>query len=167
MHTPSAAILLHRVALGPRQIPTSHPPPQEMQGDQDDFQILQSLTPFGKKRRLLRQHREELRIAVGLLRDNNLGYEFEERVMDQTKNSPFWLGHQADGMDESDDPATDPMLATQAEQESQARLIAVLEEYCRDRERNAALERRNAALERELEQLRAGQKRRADEEKKE
>ena len=70
-------------------------------------------------------------------------------------------------MDEPDDPATDPMLATQAEQESQARLIAVLEEYCRDRERNAALERRNAALERELEQLRAGQKRRADEEKKE
>ena len=106
-----------------------------------------ALTPYGKKRRTLREHREELRIAVGILDDYGLHEAFEEEVIEATGNSPFWLGYdvdEPDGMDEPDDPLTDPMLAVQRnmaeERESLARLIEALEVRRRDQERLDALQ---------------------------
>jgi len=107
----------------------------------------ETLTPYGKKRRTLREHREELRVAVGLLQVAGLYELFEDEVMEINDNHPYWLGYdvdEPDAMDEADDPSTDPMLAVQRataeERESLARLMVALEGRRRDQDHVEALQ---------------------------
>ena len=63
-------------------------------------------TGYAKKRRLLRQHRVEMRIMSELIEEHGLDEELEERVVEETGNNSFWLGEDGDGpfaMDEGSD----------------------------------------------------------------
>ena len=68
---------------------------------------------YAYMRRLLRDHRVELRIAVDLLADHGLTAEFEEAVDDETGNTPHWLG-MCPYMDEPDS-APDPEVELRLE----------------------------------------------------
>ena len=63
-------------------------------------------TAYAKKRRWLRAHREELRIARDLIADHGLEAELENRMLRETGNTGFWLGSD-DELDEPSD-ADDP-----------------------------------------------------------
>ena len=63
-------------------------------------------TAYAKKRRWLRAHREELRIARDLIADHGLEAELENRLIRETGNTGFWLGSD-DELDEPSD-ADDP-----------------------------------------------------------
>jgi len=71
------------------------------------------LPTYSYMRRMLRAHRVELRIASSLLDDHGLDDEFQERVEDETGNSPHWLGI-SPYMDEPDS-APDPQVALELE----------------------------------------------------
>jgi len=68
---------------------------------------------YAYMRSMLRAHRVELRIAVGLLGDRGLSAAFQERMEDETGNSSHWLGICA-YMDEPDS-APDPQVALELE----------------------------------------------------
>ena len=63
-------------------------------------------TAYARKRRWLRAHREELRIARDLIADHGLEAELENRMRRETGNTGFWLGSD-DELDEPSD-ADDP-----------------------------------------------------------
>ena len=63
-------------------------------------------TAYARKRRWLRAHREELRIARDLIADHGLEAELENRMLRETGNTGFWLGSD-DELDEPSD-ADDP-----------------------------------------------------------
>ena len=63
-------------------------------------------TAYAKKRRWLRAHREELRIARDLIAERGLEAELENRLIRETGNTAFWLGSD-DELDEPSD-ADDP-----------------------------------------------------------
>ena len=62
-------------------------------------------TRYAKKRRMLREHRAEMRVTA----DNHLGDELQMRVIEETGNTGFWLGIPSDMDEESDveDPESD------------------------------------------------------------
>ena len=62
-------------------------------------------TRYAKKRRLLRAHRIQMRIMEDLIDDNELQDELEDRMVEETGNTGFWLGYDDDseGLDESSD----------------------------------------------------------------
>ena len=60
-------------------------------------------TSYAKKRRLLRVHRNQMRIMDDLINDYHLEDELEERIEEETGNSGCWLGYESEGMDESSD----------------------------------------------------------------
>ena len=62
-------------------------------------------TKYAKKRRLLRNHRRNMRIMDDLIADHNLGQELEDRLIEETGNTNFWLGEDSgqDSMDEDSD----------------------------------------------------------------
>ena len=66
-------------------------------------------TGYAKKRRLLRDHRTQMRIMQELIDDHDLASELEEDVVAQMGNNTFWLGYDTGfgGMDEGSD-AEDP-----------------------------------------------------------
>ena len=66
-------------------------------------------TGYAKKRRLLRDHRTQMRIMQDIIDDHDLASELEEDVVAQTANTGFWLGYDTGfgGMDEGSD-AEDP-----------------------------------------------------------
>ena len=68
---------------------------------------------YAYMRRLLRDHRVELRIALQLLEEHGLAPEFEEEVDFATGNTPHWLGI-CPYMDEPD-TAPDPEVALRLE----------------------------------------------------
>ena len=49
-------------------------------------------TGYAKKRRLLREHRRNMRIMEELVNENGLTSELEERLIEETGNTHFWLG---------------------------------------------------------------------------
>lgn len=63
------------------------------------------------KRRLLTEHRENMRIMKGLIEDHDLSEELVERLIEETGNTNFHLGFDegAGGMDEGSDEE-DPEL---------------------------------------------------------
>ena len=73
-------------------------------------------TAYSKKRRLLREHREQLRIAEDILEENDLHEEYAERAAEET-DGPDSLAH-LDFMDEGSD-AEDP----EAELRTENRLL--------------------------------------------
>ena len=62
-------------------------------------------TKYAKKRRLLNRHREEMRIMTDLLEANGLGEELEDKIVEETGNTRFYLGFDTglDGLDEDSD----------------------------------------------------------------
>ena len=70
-------------------------------------------TAYAKKRRWLRAHRDELRIARDLLAERGLDAELETRLIRETGNTRFWLGFD----DELDEPSDveDPEAALRDE----------------------------------------------------
>ena len=68
---------------------------------------------YAKKRRWLRAHRDELRIARDLLAERGLDAELENRLIAETGNTGFWLGFD----DELDEPSDveDPEAALRDE----------------------------------------------------
>ena len=63
------------------------------------------MSSYAKKRRLLREHRIQMRVMEDLLDLNNLTEEYNAEVMMELDNVPFWLGFDdgPDGMDEESD----------------------------------------------------------------
>ena len=51
-------------------------------------------TAYAKKRRWLRAHRAEMRVASDLIADNGQA-ELEDRMIRETGNTAFWLGRRA------------------------------------------------------------------------
>ena len=70
-------------------------------------------TAYAKKRRWLRAHREELRIARDLIADHGLEAELENRLIRETGNTGFWLASD-DELDEPSD-ADDPQETLRVE----------------------------------------------------
>ena len=77
-------------------------------------------TAYAKKRRLLRRHRENMRVMEDLIQDHELDRELEERMIDQTGDTMFWLGH-CEFMDEDSDQE-DPEAALRRELADQSAL---------------------------------------------
>ena len=62
-------------------------------------------TGYSRKRRLLRQHRDQMRTMEDLIWDNDLQADLDLRMVYETGNTQFWLGHHAfmdGGSDASD-----------------------------------------------------------------
>ena len=70
-------------------------------------------TAYAKKRRLLRAHREEMRIALDLLIEHGLEAEYESRLIAETGNTGFCLAYSED-LDEASD-VEDPEAALRQE----------------------------------------------------
>ena len=62
----------------------------------------ENMTPYAKKRRLLRDHRAQMRVMESFIEQHNLTEAYELEVMYETEQSVFWLGYDdgVDGMDE-------------------------------------------------------------------
>ena len=60
------------------------------------------MTSYAKTRRLLREHRAQMRVMEDVLEQNNLTFEYEVEVQVELDQSVVWLGYDAgpDGMDE-------------------------------------------------------------------
>ena len=87
---------------------------------------------YAYMRRLLREHRVELRVAVDLLEDHGLTDEYQGLVEEETGNSGWWLGFQPhmDGPDSAPDPEVALQLAVQglrAEAADQRAFIAAIQ----------------------------------------
>ena len=63
-------------------------------------------TSLAKKRRLLREHRRNMRVMDDLIAENGLSQELEERLIEETGNTNFWLGSDSemDADSEQEDP---------------------------------------------------------------
>ena len=63
------------------------------------------MAPFAKKRRLLREHRAQMRVVESLIEQNSLTFEYAVDVEVELDHGPFWLGYDTgpDGMDEGSD----------------------------------------------------------------
>lgn len=72
-------------------------------------------TRYSRKRRLLRQHREQMRVMEDLIWDHDLQADLDLRMYHETGNTQAWLGHHA-FMDEDSD-ASDPEEELGAENE--------------------------------------------------
>ena len=70
-------------------------------------------TRYAKKRRLLRRHREQMRVMMDLIEDNELEEILQDDMIDVTGNTGFWLGH-ISHMDEASDEE-DPHAALEKE----------------------------------------------------
>ena len=69
-------------------------------------------TEYSKKRRLLRAHRRNMRVMDDVIKDYGLAEELEDRMVEETGNSNFWLGHQSK-MDEDSDQEDPEAVAKQ------------------------------------------------------
>ena len=84
-----------------------------------EFYCSYGCTAYAKKRRLLRQHRENMRVMQDLIEEHGLGRELEERLIDQTGNNFHLADH--DFMDEDSDQE-DPEAALRRELADQSAL---------------------------------------------
>ena len=57
---------------------------------------------YSKKRRLLRDHRTNMRIMDGIIEENGLSSELEERLVDETGNTNFFLDADTEFDEDSD-----------------------------------------------------------------
>jgi hypothetical protein len=73
-------------------------------------------TEYAKKRRLLCEHRVQMRIMQDVIDDHGLDSECEDAIIAETGNTGFWLQHdtEAGGVDEGSD-CEDPEAAAKHE----------------------------------------------------
>ena len=112
------------------------------------------MTPFAKKRRLLREHRAQMRVMEDLIEQNNLTDEYEVEVMVEFNNTPFWLGYDTgpDGMDEESE-CEDPDAALQRENDDLRREATDQQAFISAAQDLQAYERMRLDLERARMQL--------------
>ena len=79
------------------------------------FRLASQSTGYNRKRRLLRQHRIQMRVMEDLIWDHDLQADLDLRMVSETGNTQFWLGHHA-FMDEGSD-APDPEEELRVENE--------------------------------------------------
>jgi hypothetical protein len=65
-------------------------------------------TGYAKKRRLLREHRIEMRIMTNVIHEHDLDEALEDRMVEETGNNGIWLGECSmdEDSDEEDPEAT-------------------------------------------------------------
>ena len=112
------------------------------------------MTPLAKKRRLLREHRAQMRVMESLIEQNKLTDESEVEVMVEFNNTPFWLGYDTgpDGMDEESE-CEDPDAALQRENDDLRREAADQQAFISAVQDIRAYERMRLDLERARMQL--------------
>ena len=69
-------------------------------------------TRYAKKRRLLRNHRRNMRVMDDVIEEHCLAEELEDRMIEETGNNNFWLGCHSD-MDEDSDQEDPEAVAKQ------------------------------------------------------
>ena len=98
-------------------------------------------TAYAKKRRLLRAHREEMRIALDLLIEHGLEAEYESRLIAETGNTGFCLAYVEDLDEPSDveDPEAalrDEVAGLRAEAADRTSMVQAVEGALRARRRS-------------------------------
>ena len=75
------------------------------------------MASFAKKRRLLREHRAQMRIMDAIIQQHDLADDLSEETLHVTGNTGFWLGFDDEpgGMDEESD-GEDPEAALRREE---------------------------------------------------
>ena len=68
--------------------------------------VLCGCTEYSKKRRALRQQREQMRDVQAVIEGNGLEYYLEDAMVEETGNTHVWLGHvnEFDGDSDTQDP---------------------------------------------------------------
>ena len=61
-------------------------------------------TEYSKKRRALRQHREQMCVMQDVIEEHGLDDELEEAMVEETGDTHFWLGHVNEFDEDSDTP---------------------------------------------------------------
>ena len=102
-------------------------------------------TGYAKKRRLLREHRRKMRVMDELIEDHGLEEELQERLVDETGNTNFWLGEH-EVMDEGSDQE-DPEAALRKEVDDKHAFLAGARCIVEARETATELERARMRLE--------------------
>ena len=102
-------------------------------------------TGYAKKRRLLREHRRNMRVMDELIEDHGLEEELQERLEDETGNTNFWLGMH-ESMDEGSDEE-DPEAALRKEVADKSAFLAGARCIVEARETATKLERARMRLE--------------------
>ena len=112
------------------------------------------MTSFAKKRRLLREHRAQMRVMEGLIEQNNLTDEYEVEVEVELETGPFWLGYDSgpDGMGEESE-CEDPDAALHRENEELRRDATDQQAFISAAQALQAYERMRLDLERARTQL--------------
>jgi hypothetical protein len=112
-------------------------------------------THYAKKRRLLREHRKQMRVMQDLIDDHGLASELEEDMVAETGNNGFWLGYDTGfgGMDEGSDvedpeaDAKEEMQDLRQEAADQQRLVSAAQGVLECRAIATDLERARMRLE--------------------
>jgi hypothetical protein len=68
-------------------------------GDRNACRAGCGCTAYARKRRQLRKHREQMRVMEDIIAEAGLSHELEERMIEETGNTGFWLGEDSE-MDE-------------------------------------------------------------------
>ena len=104
----------------------------------------ENTTQYAKKRRLLREHRDEMRIMFDLIDAYGFEFELNERLLDETGNNGFWLGYGPHdlGSDEEEDPEEnlrEEVRELKSQLTDRTALIQALTEHRRKNELEKAL----------------------------
>ncbi len=102
-------------------------------------------TRYAKKRRLLRRHRDQMRIMDDFIRDQDLEDEMEERLIESTGDAGFFLGSDSE-MDEASDKE-DPELELRREANEKLSFIQAANDMLAPREMARDLDRTRMQLE--------------------
>ena len=102
-------------------------------------------TGYSHKRRKLREHRVEMRIMQGVILDHGLAAVLQERTIDETGNTGYWLGYHPD-LDEASD-VEDPELELRKELDEKRTFVQVAEDMLRQRGIARDLDRARMELE--------------------
>jgi hypothetical protein len=102
-------------------------------------------TGYARKRRLLRQHRQQMRVMDDIIADAGLTHELEQRLVEETGNTGFWLGHDSE-LDEGSDK-DDPERMLHEEREARLQMLQAVRGAMQCQAVRRDLERARLALE--------------------
>jgi hypothetical protein len=100
---------------------------------------------YAKKRLLLHEHRRQMRVMEALIEEAGLAYELEERLVEETGDTGFWLGDHGK-LDEGSDQE-DPEAALRAAQADQRHVLQAVQGAVECQSMRRDLERARMQLE--------------------